>query len=725
MSNYARFLRQLHQTESSLPILTIQAALAHHLANVQPLPTSLVATAITSKLFSHPFTLPTLQALQTAFRHALHLKYALVDNTRFAGLGIFAPSVESRLNEWVGDVMKGLQGGHAVMRLAAGTGVLLGLEDMQEEKKLEVYCRGKLEDEVVIALAEAMDLYKYEADAAGTVEWEKEFQRDDTEVSTLALCLLLSSQSLPLVSRKKLGALPLGDISKLLTSCVVSAFLDGKFLEEPHALALAKTKIFFNSIASLSKLQSLVLTLILESRSMDGVSVAASSLSDLRWVCARVEGNMWKMVSDSSSTEAWQVLKTLLFSCVMITEAALSASLYIPPNTYASSDLGSMPATLALCTLEMLDHLSFVVHQFGGVTSMGTPSEDGSAGGVFKEMRRTFYLALDILASGASDPPEAFVKNLCGRVLVGSSGSTAGPFPRQDKLHLAKISYTLACVEQLIPALSKETVSGEVWSVVGPHLYLPETAADVESLRETYEAAHSVLLAFFASNANTKGDGIEFVVRLVPFYVQCLIENSHDKKLSTLQLCMAFSALVRSACASAISQTDVQEAQAERPERYTLGWFCIAELVDAARKEREEGRLHRLRMALVSCVSAVPLVLLGEVLAEVKRVMRSVETQSETMPRPSEAKKGKRARATEDRDSDATSISKGPKPLTQKQELVHALYREVIEQVGDREKEYVVQWWYDNLELLGRDLEQGDGQGEASIEKWLDVECHS
>uniref|UniRef100_A0A0W0G7P3 Uncharacterized protein n=1 Tax=Moniliophthora roreri TaxID=221103 RepID=A0A0W0G7P3_MONRR len=407
MSNYARFLRQLHQTESSLPILTIQAALAHHLANVQPLPTSLVATAITSKLFSHPFTLPTLQALQTAFRHALHLKYALVDNTRFAGLGIFAPSVESRLNEWVGDVMKGLQGGHAVMRLAAGTGVLLGLEDMQEEKKLEVYCRGKLEDEVVIALAEAMDLYKYEADAAGTVEWEKEFQRDDTEGNLYPRIVFTAFIS-------------------IATPCITQKAWGVTFLEEPHALALAKTKIFFNSIASLSKLQSLVLTLILESRSMDGVSVAASSLSDLRWVCARVEGNMWKMVSDSSSTEAWQVLKTLLFSCVMITEAALSASLYIPPNTYASSDLGSMPATLALCTLEMLDHLSFVVHQFGGVTSMGTPSEDGSAGGVFKEMRRTFYLALDILASGASDPPEAFVKNLCGRVLVGSSGSTAG-----------------------------------------------------------------------------------------------------------------------------------------------------------------------------------------------------------------------------------------------------------------------------------------------------------
>ena len=117
----------------------------------------------------------------------------------------------------------------------------------------------------------------------------------------------------------------------------------------------------------------------------------------------------------------------------MITEAVLSSSLYLPPSVYSSTlppvptSPGTdpvTPATLAFHTLQILGHLSYVVHQFGGVTSMGAPTEDGSTSGVFKEMRKTFYLALDILSATATREDrtrhlvESFVNDLCRGVTL-------------------------------------------------------------------------------------------------------------------------------------------------------------------------------------------------------------------------------------------------------------------------------------------------------------------
>lgn len=49
-----------------------------------------------------------------------------------------------------------------------------------------------------------------------------------------------------------------------------------------------------------------------------------------------------------------------------------------------------------------------------------------------------------------------------------------------------------------------------------------------------------------------------------------------------------------------------------------------------------------------------------------------------------------------------------------KKELVEALFAEILERVGDREKEYTLRWWYDNREGLMRRRvgEAGNSQGE-------------
>lgn len=91
----------------------------------------------------------------------------------------------------------------------------------------------------------------------------------------------------------------------------------------------------------------------------------------------------------------------------MIADMTLSTLVFTPlPSDWASISTAVSPSSLALQTLNTLSHLSFVISQFGGVT---TTSVEGPG---FKELKKTFYLALDILAS---DPvaSDRFVKELC------------------------------------------------------------------------------------------------------------------------------------------------------------------------------------------------------------------------------------------------------------------------------------------------------------------------
>src|ERR1700691_4219505 len=77
---YAFLLRHLHTEKPAIGSQTIQAALAHHLANLSPLPTPLAATVLSSPFYlSQPFSHEQLQSLATAFRHAAHFKTQLAD----------------------------------------------------------------------------------------------------------------------------------------------------------------------------------------------------------------------------------------------------------------------------------------------------------------------------------------------------------------------------------------------------------------------------------------------------------------------------------------------------------------------------------------------------------------------------------------------------------------------------------------------------------------------
>jgi len=75
---------------------------------------------------------------------------------------------------------------------------------------------------------------------------------------------------------------------------------------------------------------------------------------------------------------AWTVLKTLLFFNIMLTEAVLLVSMYLCPGLSQTT-----LALLVLQTLHILFHISFIISEFGVVTT----TTQG-----FEHLKKTFYL---------------------------------------------------------------------------------------------------------------------------------------------------------------------------------------------------------------------------------------------------------------------------------------------------------------------------------------------
>ena len=167
---YANLLAHLHRSSTNVPISTLQASISHYLANLAPSPTPLSATLVSSALFI-PYSNKKLEALTTAYRHAVHFKY---QQLKARPGGLFQKGLRGSLGDWVKAVVAGFRGGHAILRLAAAGGVLAGLEDISAEIALgDVQWRRRVQNEVVLAIAETMDLYVRSRDGDG---WEKEFQ---------------------------------------------------------------------------------------------------------------------------------------------------------------------------------------------------------------------------------------------------------------------------------------------------------------------------------------------------------------------------------------------------------------------------------------------------------------------------------------------------------------------------------------------------------------------
>ncbi|KAK2464158.1 hypothetical protein APHAL10511_003615, partial [Amanita phalloides] len=178
-ASYQVLLSHLLDNKSSTVPSAVQAALSHQLAFLKPLPTPLAATAVSSPFYcSRPVSHDKLQSLAAAFRRALHLKlqaFEKVVESQSAVASLFVRDTQSAIARWTIDVVKGLQGGQPITRLACLTGLVLGVEDIirgkREQGRIFNAGRGRnmVENELVIAVAEIVDSYGVEPES----DWER------------------------------------------------------------------------------------------------------------------------------------------------------------------------------------------------------------------------------------------------------------------------------------------------------------------------------------------------------------------------------------------------------------------------------------------------------------------------------------------------------------------------------------------------------------------------
>ena len=157
-------------------------------------------------------------------------------------------------------------------------------------------------------------------------------------------------------------------------------------------------------------------------------------------------------------TQAWGVLKTILFATVMVQQSVINATVYLPPpssKTVSPLEPSVTPASLALFLLQTLSNLSFVITKFGGVTSTAHTS-------IFPQLRRVFYSALDVLSTD-QQASEKFVTTLC------RTGKRNSMSMRSSKvMEKAKMAFSLACIEQLAPNIVEERIQSEIFEMCIP-----------------------------------------------------------------------------------------------------------------------------------------------------------------------------------------------------------------------------------------------------------------
>lgn len=89
-----------------------------------------------------------------------------------------------------------------------------------------------------------------------------------------------------------------------------------------------------------------------------------------------------------TATNVWHMLKSMLFTTVLVAQSVLDVIIYYSPITPREAKGLSSTILMVFC------RLSFVSTKFGALTAEG---------GGFSEMKRAFFGALDVLAFNSND----------------------------------------------------------------------------------------------------------------------------------------------------------------------------------------------------------------------------------------------------------------------------------------------------------------------------------
>lgn len=202
----------------------------------------------------------------------------------------------------------------------------------------------------------------------------------------------------------------------------------------------------------------------------------------------------------------WQVLKTAMFSTVVILRAIMGRTLIDP--VLASPQQAPIMATQALLILK---NIHFISSRLGS--------------NAFSAYTFVNMTSIDILTRYPA-PSLAFLKTI---YTTHSGKIPAHPLQRDHDLFYLNTAehFTLT----LFPTDSEQLI------VTPCQPYLSPTAN--ANLREIFEAAHSSMLAVLASPRNA-----DLTARVLPFYVESLF-SSFPRNLSPRQFRFAFKALIQ------------------------------------------------------------------------------------------------------------------------------------------------------------------------------------
>ncbi|EST05179.1 hypothetical protein PSEUBRA_005442 [Kalmanozyma brasiliensis GHG001] len=262
-----------------------------------------------------------------------------------------------------------------------------------------------------------------------------------------------------------------------------------------------------------------------------------SSRLEASWLDSPLVGATEDQIVDSSralTKQLWSVFKTLLFSYTMVFDSMMDAlvdmcpspTLTIPPTVISETEAlvdsslasrrwpyastSNLPAPYLLIVQHVLatySHLYWITSTFGS---------DG-----FDVYRKVFYSALDVIGRDG----EACIQLL---ELISPPSIVTGDVEGNTAKRSAT-TYFLNVAEQLIPVLPDAFIESLILPLCRP--YLEDTR-----FSDTFESAHSVVLALYSAHKRC-------ILDLAPFYVRLLID-SFPARLTAAQFEYAMSTVV-------------------------------------------------------------------------------------------------------------------------------------------------------------------------------------
>ena len=165
-------------------------------------------------------------------------------------------------------------------------------------------------------------------------------------------------------------------------------------------------------------------------------------------------------------TDVWSILKTLLFSNLMISQSILNSLIYYPQASTPPTFTGS----IAQSVLRVLVNLSFIISKVGGLSSTTS----------VVELKRCFYTAVDCFSIEGSKCND-YVIELCQSIrgkslsvlnlgyfveMISEEMSKTDPHLLQ-----ARLSMILLLTEQLVPVLTEDVLQDHVVPLCLPYVY--------------------------------------------------------------------------------------------------------------------------------------------------------------------------------------------------------------------------------------------------------------